>query len=178
MPSILLFHIPHTRSLISFNTIECSGEFLHAYAPKINEKTIQVNNTQTEKMFLQEFDDNLRRESATVTSQCSVWFILVSSKLSDSLRLPLLIPYTVCRSSHLTATDYGHMIFPIHVQTYLIFRSCVLVYILLSCSSFVTSFFTCTFLYFKFVLNFFLSSFFLLFVDVLLHSDDSSNTND
>lgn len=77
---------------------------MHAYAPKINEKTIQENNTQTEKMFLQEFDDNLRRESAMVTSQCSMWFILVASKLSDSLRLPLLIPYTVSPISRLLIT--------------------------------------------------------------------------
>lgn len=75
----------------------------------MNEKTIQENNSQTEKSFLQEFDDHLRRESVMMISQCSAWYILVTSKLSTSLRFPFIsynLPYSssYCHCLRLNST--------------------------------------------------------------------------
>ena len=88
--------------------MECVGDFLRVYAPKINEKNVQENNAQTEKTFLQEFDDNLRRESVMIVSQCSAWYILVTSKLGTSLRLPT--SDKVYRRSQFTALIYGYFL--------------------------------------------------------------------
>ena len=85
----IIFFVTFTKTL----TVVV-GEFLQKHCPFIN-KSENKNLIEMRRNYISVFDDNFGRETVSVLSQCSAWFVLFQSKLNKSFRWLIVLPFCI-----------------------------------------------------------------------------------